>query len=124
MKQGLLAQAIPLGKLNEGPGLGPFGNIDLSNPLVQVAKVISLIIGFITIVAGIFFMIQLMIGGIEWISSTGDKTKLQKAQDRITNAILGLIVVAAAYAITGLVGTLLGLDIFLQQGSPLEGILK
>ncbi len=92
------------------------------NGIQQIAMVISLIVSFLTVVAGLFFMFQLIIGGLAWISSTGDKNKLQEAQNRITNAFLGLIVVAAAYGLTALAGSILGLDILLK-GNVLD-ILK
>jgi len=37
--------------------------------------------------------------------------KLKNAQSKITNALLGIIVVVAAYAITSIVGKMLGFNI-------------
>ena len=106
-----------------GPGLGPFGDLGSSvvtNPFGALAQVISLIVGFLTIVAGLFFLFQLLIGGLTWISAGGDKNQLQAAQQKITYAFLGLIVVAAAYGLTALAGTLLGIDILLVNPPQLQ----
>jgi hypothetical protein len=61
------------------------------------------------LVAFVFAFINLLLGGYDWITSGGDKTKLQSARDRITNAIVGLIITGAAWAVMTLVGEFLGI---------------
>jgi hypothetical protein len=48
-------------------------------------------------------------GAIEWITSGGDKTKAADARNKITTAIIGLIVLAATVAIFSLVASFLGI---------------
>ena len=79
-------------------GLGDIGNL------------ISQGIGAAIIIAAVLALIYLVWGGISWITSGGDKTALEGARGRITNAIVGLIVVVAAYAIFKLVVSFIGLD--------------
>ena len=57
---------------------------------------IQWVIGIAGIVAAIF----VVIGGISYITSTGDPGKLQKAKDTILYALIGLIIVALAELIT------------------------
>ncbi len=76
-----------------------------------VGKLISAIVGFLLIFAFVLALIYLITGGIAWVLSGGDKANLEKARNKITQAIIGLIVVASAYAIFKLVGQFLGLDI-------------
>lgn len=113
--------AVSLGTIGEGTGFGPFNNafVTGSGPMAAVVKVVSTAIGFITICAGLYFMIQVMLGGFEWISASGDKGKLEKAQNRITHSLIGLIIVVAAFAIVSIIGTVLGLDILLTNPSGL-----
>lgn len=103
----LLAQ-IPLGQIGQGPGLGPFAGG--SDPATSIAKIISSIIGVMTVAGGIWFLFHILIGGFNWITAGGDKTKLQSARDTITNAFIGLVVVVAAWAILALAGTFFGID--------------
>ncbi|OGK16244.1 hypothetical protein A2774_04640 [Candidatus Roizmanbacteria bacterium RIFCSPHIGHO2_01_FULL_39_12c] len=51
------------------------------------------------IVAGFALLIYLFWGAFDWITSGGDKEKLTKAQNKITQAIIGMILVVAALAI-------------------------
>lgn len=45
------------------------------------------------IVAGISMMIYLLWGTFDWIASGGEKEKIAKAQNKITNAVIGIILV-------------------------------
>ncbi len=88
-----------LGKLNADSGPPALG------------KLISSLIGAFLIIAFILATFYLITGGVSWITSEGDKANLEKARNKITHAIMGLVIVAAAYAIFKLVGQFFGLDI-------------
>lgn len=115
----LLAQETQLsGPDNEGiTGLGGFqpslksGLGSVSNAPTQLTKLISVAIGAITIFAGLAFLFYFMIGALGWLTSGGDKQKLDTSRDRITTALIGLVLVIAAYALTGVIGSLVGLNI-------------
>lgn len=114
--------AADLGQIG-GPGLGPFSNLGSAGAGAgAITKVISGIIGIITIGAAIWFMIQLFIGGLNWLASGGEKTKLNEARDRITNAFVGLILVVAAWGIFALMGQFLGFSDILLPASIIEKI--
>lgn len=105
-----------LGKIG-GAGLGPFGNTNFSgtSALQAVTRAISSIIGLMTVAAAIWFLFQFTIGGFSWVTSGGDKAKLQQAQQRLSNAFIGLVVVVAGWAILALVGQFFGYDIILSN---------
>jgi hypothetical protein len=48
-------------------------------------------------------------GAIQWITSGGDKQKVEEARNRISAAIIGLIVLAATIALFNLVADFLGI---------------
>lgn len=88
-----------LGKGSEATGLTNAGNL------------ISAIISLFLLVSLIASLIYFIIGGLSWILSDGDKGKLEQARNRITQAIIGLIIVASSWAIWTLVGNFIGLDV-------------
>lgn len=105
-----------------GSGLGPFGETP-GDGLTGITKLVSAVIGFMTIAAGIWFLFQFIVGGFNWISAAGDKAKLQAARDRLTNAFIGLVVVTAGWAILALAGTILGVDFTVSNpGSIIQQI--
>jgi hypothetical protein len=62
--------------------------------------------------AALFFLVQLVIGGFSWMSAGGDPKALESARSRITNAVIGIVIVAAAFGITIIITTALGINIF------------
>ncbi|MFH0840408.1 MAG: pilin [bacterium] len=62
----------------------------------MIADVINVFLGLL----GTIFVILIVVAGYRWMTAGGDKEKVSKAGDTIRAAILGLIIVAGAYAIT------------------------
>jgi hypothetical protein len=83
---------------------------------------ISAAIGMLTILAGVFFIFYFILGAFKWLSAGGDSGKVQKARDQIVQGVIGLIVVVAAYAIIGLIGTVLGLRL-LTPGAVINELI-
>lgn len=68
---------------------------------------ISALIRFFVVVAGLFTLVQFLIGGFTYITSGGDKAKVTEATNKITNSIIGLIVIAASFVIIAIISKLL-----------------
>lgn len=79
---------------------------------LTVPSIISGLIRFTVVVAAIVFFFILVIGGIRWIASGGDKAQTEAARNQITAALVGLVIVFAAWAIVALINTFFGIDIF------------
>lgn len=77
----------------------------------DIGVLISKLIALVFIVAAIIFFFMLVIGGIQWMLSGGDKAATEAARGRITAALIGLIIVFAAWAIMKLIETFLGITI-------------
>jgi hypothetical protein len=70
---------------------------------------VSNVLGLAITLAGVLFLIYLIWSGIEWILSGGEKAGVEAARNKITNALIGLVIVVAAWAIFSLLKTFLGL---------------
>lgn len=116
--------AAPLGKIG-GEGTGALNKAVSNSPQSAAAAIVdgvSSIIGFLTIVAAIWFLIQFLLGGFAWISAGGDKGKLTEAQQKLSNAIIGLTVVVAGWAILALAGQFFGWTDILNPAKTLESL--
>jgi len=82
-------------------------NIKISD----VGQLISAGVGTLLIIAALLAFFYLILGGIQWITSGGDKAGMEAARNKITHAIVGLIIVGAAWAIMLLVQNFLGVSI-------------
>jgi len=78
----------------------------------DIGKFLSAAIQVAMIIAAILTFAFLVWGGIQWILSGGDKTQTQAARDRITMALVGLGIVAAAWALMKVIGFFFGVDVF------------
>lgn len=101
----LLAQTT---EINLKPSTGPAAKFTGFNASSIIGGFINLAI----VVAAIIFFFMLVIGGIRWITSGGDKAQTEAARSQITAALVGLVIVFAAWAIAQLVGNLFGFNIF------------
>ena len=81
-------------------------------PFAQLGTLISGGVGIILIIAALAAFIFLIMGGLQWITSGGDKAKVEEAQNKIQAALIGLFVVFAAWAIMLVVGQVLGIDLY------------
>lgn len=78
----------------------------------SLADLIRIIIQMVLIIAGIMVFGFMLFGGIQYISSGGDKLQAQQARDKITYAIIGLIIIVGAYAIAKVMEVAFGINIF------------
>lgn len=86
-------------------------NDTLAGSETSFAEWLTRIFGAILAVSALLVLIYLVWGAISWITSNGDSSKVQKARDQMTQAIIGLIVLAASTAIFMLVQNALGIEV-------------
>lgn len=82
----------------------------------------SNIIGFITVLAGVFFVVYFMVAAFEWLQAGGDSGKVEKAKNRMINAALGLLVMVIAFGIIGIIGGVFGIELLNPGATFLEMI--
>lgn len=85
------------------------GTGHLASPkLATIQSILSSGLGLVLSVLGIIFLGLMLYGGLTWMTAAGDDAKIKKARELITAAVIGLIIVVAAYAVTYFVTTSLG----------------
>ena len=88
-----------------------------SDPVAAISKVLSVGLQLVLIVAAILLLVYLLWGALDWLVSGGEKEKLVKAQNKITNAVIGMLMVVAAFTLfTVVTGTILGNKIIENTG--------
>lgn len=68
--------------------------------LDRIGGLVGLVLSFI----GIIFLVLTVYAGIMWMTAQGNSAKVEKAKDLLINAVIGLVIVSAAYSITIFVG--------------------
>lgn len=83
---------------------------------------VSDIIGIITILASLFFIVYSFLAAYEWVTAGSDSGKIEKAKNRFVWGTLGLVLIIASYSIIGLIGSIIGLSI-LNPGELIQKII-
>jgi len=76
-----------------------------------IGHLVSNLVAAAFIVAGIAFFVYLVMGGIQWLTSGGDKGKIESSQKMISAALIGLAIVASSYAVYMIVLTFFGITL-------------
>ncbi|MBU2566836.1 pilin [Patescibacteria group bacterium] len=80
-------------------GSTAFGSQQQADLPTMIGRIINIALGFI----GILLLVYLVYGGFLWMTSGGSDEGVKKAQTMIKNAVIGLVIVVAAFAISNFV---------------------
>lgn len=76
-----------------------------STPETWLTSRVGSIIGNVLAFVGVIFLGLIIYAGYEWMTAGGDSAKTTKAIGIMTDAVVGLIVIGAAYLLTQYVGS-------------------
>ncbi len=79
-------------------------------PTSQIEKILSMVIGLLTVFGVLYFTFQIIFAGYSFMTTEGDQGKIKETRKKITESILGLAVIIIAVGLTALIATLFGLD--------------
>lgn len=86
----------------------------------DLGRLLQGLLNAVLFVSALLVFGYLVWGGVQWITSGGDKGKTEEARNKITAAIVGLAVVAASYAIFRVVLWVVGIDDPFTTGLPAQ----
>jgi hypothetical protein len=97
------AQDATLNGLNESAKKVPaFDTSATYTSFVQTKA--GIIVGVVLSFVGVLFLALMMYAGILWMTAQGNEQQVTKAKGLLINAVIGIIIVFASYAITAFVG--------------------
>lgn len=74
----------------------------------DIGTYISAVLRLVMLVAALLVFLYLIMGGIQWITSGGDKGKVDQARQKLIAAVIGIIILASSYAVLLLALNFLG----------------
>lgn len=106
--QGITNPAVPAVKqiTDSAPDGGVAGGLIL-------AKYIAILIQTSLMLGALAVLLYMFLGAINWITAGGDPGKIEKAQQRIIQALVGLAVLFSVVAVLVFIGPVFGIN-FLQ----------
>ncbi len=69
---------------------------DENTLLNMIGNIINVVLGFL----GVILLVYILYAGFLWMTAGGDSKKVETATTMIRNAIIGLVIIVAAYAIS------------------------
>lgn len=88
------------------------GNVqNFSTPSIVVERYVGLFVKLLLIGGSVALIFMLLIGSFEYITAGGDKERTGNASKRITNALVGLTILFATFAVTALINTIFKIDL-------------
>ena len=118
----LLAQ-VNLGTIQPpSPAFDSANAISGENSLTYIELIISTLLGIATVGAGLFFIYNFIMGALAWISAGGEQGKITKAREQMTQGAIGLVLVITSYAVIGLIGSVVGLNL-LEPAAQLRTLI-
>ncbi len=96
----------------QSQGQGKFVGSTATDNTAGFAVFLSEIMQAVMVVAALLLLLYLLWGAIEWITAGGEQSKIQSARDRITQAIVGILVLASVVALFNMITWFLGLGEF------------
>ncbi len=68
-------------------------------------QIVGTVIGAALSLLGVIFFLLIIYGGLRWMLAQGNEQEVEKAKEVLIAAVIGLIIVLSAYAITTFIGT-------------------
>jgi len=96
---------------NPSVGSLPVKAVDVGFKIPEFNQVLTFVIRFFFIVAGLVALIYLLLGALGWITSGGNKENVDKAREKIQAAIIGIVMIFVVLAIVGLVENIFGIGL-------------
>ena len=75
----------------------------------NIGNIVTNLLDYLFPLAGILLLLYLIYGGFSLMVSGGDPKAVQGAKSKITNALIGFVIIFAAYWIVQLIASILGL---------------
>jgi len=89
-----------------GPGINPTSPLDATTKFEIFA---GQILGVLTIIGVLYFIIQIIFAGYSYIASKGDEKNMESSRKRLTEGVLGLVIVVVAVGLGSLLAKLAGI---------------
>lgn len=89
-------------------------NITVDKPDAGFGDIGNFVTNILTLAFGVgllMVLVMLVWGAFDWITSGGDKEAVGKARSKIINALIGIAVLAVAYALAKLAADFVGINI-------------
>ncbi len=89
--QGVAGSAVNVNAVAAAAGVATSADL-----ITSIGRIINIFLGFL----GVIFLVLLLYAGFLWMTAQGDPKTVEKAKNILKQAVIGLVIIASAWAIT------------------------
>ena len=109
--------------------LAQIGNViiptaDIGFKAPSFSDVMTFTIRLVFVIAGLLALFYLLLGAMAWITSGGAKENVDKAREKITNAMIGLVLVFVVFGVIALMEVVLNRGLGITKPIELPTLIK
>jgi len=97
--------------LGDGVNLPGYGNSGFKFENGNIGNIFSALLPYLYVAAGLILLIMLIVGGLGLMTAAGNPDKMKAGYGKITNALIGFLIVFISYFVVQIVETILGIKI-------------
>ena len=117
----ILPGVVATGRLFGGISPPAAMNVGGNDPAQGLGNFIAFGIQVFILIAGLVLLFYLLWGAFDWIKSGGEKESIAKAQSKITNALIGILLIFIVLTVFNLLaGNILGIIVPGKDGFELK----
>lgn len=90
---------LAMAQISMGAPYSSNASVEPGFTIPSMADVVGFIIKFLFFFAGLAALLYLLLGAFSWVTSSGDKENVKKAQDKIQAAVVGLVIIVVVLVI-------------------------
>ncbi len=83
-----------------------------SGRFTNLASIVTNALPIVFSVAGIILLLYLLWGGFDYLTSMGDPKKAESGRNKITNAVIGFIIIFAAFWLVQIIDYIFKLKVY------------
>lgn len=88
-----------------------YGKVSLGFHIPDITEILTFILRFFFIIAGLVALLYLLLGALNWITSGGNKENVEKAREKIQAAVVGILVIFAVLAVVIIIENAFGIGL-------------
>lgn len=105
-----LSGGVSAFELIQPPGLGIPADTSGSSPEGLVETIVVNVLNLFFTVGGVGVVIYFVWGAVDWILSGGDKEKVASARKKMTNSLIGLVLLSLSFVLINIIGQIVGFN--------------
>jgi hypothetical protein len=93
-----------IGNIDPPIGVDAYNNDDPTVENIGIIVFFSRVLNIFTIVAGLWVMMNFIMGGFEFVVNAGNSDTMSKVKDKLIYSLIGIVIIVAAYSAAGVIG--------------------